>query len=142
VREAKVVYFKTTFRIYNVERAAAGLGNYLSDSPYEDVELDAKDIPPKADYGVRIDGDSMEPEIPDRSVVFVRSWPDVESGRIGIFALNGSAYCKRVEINRETATLRLLSNNPAYEPIEVKPDDSFHTFGQVLGHVARKETVA
>ena len=43
-----------------MQPAAAGLGNYITDDDMEVMELPA---PPEADAGIRISGDSMEPDI-------------------------------------------------------------------------------
>ena len=137
IREPEAEYVKRPLGLYE-ERAAAGLGNYLTGNSYTIVEFPENIIPPKADFALRIDGDSMEPEIPDGSIVFVRSCPAIESGQIGIFSLNGGATCKRLEVNRETQTVTLLSNNPERKPIEIADGDFLHTFGQVVGHTMWK----
>ena len=112
--------------------------DYLTDTEAEQIQFPEKDIPPRTDFGIRIDGNSMEPEIPNGAIVFVRACPAIENGQVGIFALNGCAYCKRLEVNHERQRVRLLSNNPDYKPIEVKSDDYLHTFGQVIGYPIRK----
>jgi len=134
VCEPEAIYFKHSINYFE-EYAAAGLGNYLTGSTPTKIEFPEKDIPPKTDYCLRIKGDSMEPEIPDGCIAFVRSCPVIENGQIGIFSLNGNAICKRLDINIVMKTVRLLSNNPAYLPIEITADDYLHTFGRVLGHV-------
>ena len=127
VREPQAEYFKRTIRVYD-ERAAAGIGNYLTDSSYEELEFPDADIPPKAEFGVRIDGDSMEPEIPDGCIVFVYPRPEIESGQIGIFSFHGKALCKRLDVNHKKQLVRLLSNNPEYPPRAITPEDYLHTF--------------
>ena len=139
IREPHAEYFKRTrtIKVYD-ERAAAGRGNCLVGYSYTEMEFPDADIPPKTEFGVRISGDSMEPEIPDGCIVFIYPCLEVESGQIGIFCLNGDALCKRWEVNHTKQTVRLLSNNPAYPPREITPEDSFHTFGLVVGHTKGK----
>ncbi|HIW56818.1 MAG TPA: helix-turn-helix domain-containing protein [Firmicutes bacterium] len=110
-----------------MQPAAAGLGNYLSDSESEIMELDAPD---GADIGVRISGDSMEPVINDGDIVFVKYQPWVEPGEVGIFSLNGDAYCKKLV--RTSGGVFLESFNPKYKPIEVRESDNLTTFGAVI----------
>ena len=59
---------KRTLPVY-FQPAAAGLGNYLGESNYDEIELDA---PEAADAGIRISGDSMEPVIDDNEIVSVK----------------------------------------------------------------------
>lgn len=121
------------FRIYD-QPAAAGLGNYLDDVPPCHTELLSADMIPKgADMGIRISGDSMEPKIPDGCTALLRSSPVVESGKIGIFVLNGSAYCKVLRVDRANREIHLVSLNKAYEDVIVTEQDSLRTLGEVLG---------
>ena len=115
------------------EPAAAGLGNYL-DAPAMHLEQYPHGmIPEGTDFGVRVSGDSMEPEIVNGSTVFVRSLPAIESGEIGVFVLNGQSYCKRLIVDREKQQVRLHSENPLYEDIVIGEYDDLRTLGRVLG---------
>ena len=113
--------------------ASAGLGNYLDESAYVIESVPAADVPAHTDYGVVISGDSMEPDIPDGSVVYVQQSPVVESGDIGLFHLGGQVYCKRLQIDRQAGEVRLQSINPAYEDIVLTRSDTLFTLGKVLG---------
>ncbi len=115
-----------TIRVY-LQSAAAGLGNPLSDTSYENVKMDA---PPEAVAGIRISGDSMEPEIQNGQIVFIDSSQDIEDGQIGIFVLNGEAFCKVPD--RSKGGLLLRSFNPKYSPINVSPSDNIRVIGRVL----------
>lgn len=110
-----------------LQPAAAGLGNYLSDAEYEELELDAPD---NADAGIRISGDSMEPVINDDDIVFVKFQPRIQGDCVGIFVLNGEAYCKRLEYRGED--VYLSSFNPKYSPIRITSSDDFRVIGRVL----------
>ncbi len=48
----------------------------------------------RADFAVRIDGDSMEPVIRDGSVVLVQRSP-IENGDVGMLFIDGDMKCKR-----------------------------------------------
>lgn len=113
--------------------AAAGLGNYL-DSPDSHIEqYPANLIPEGTDFGIRISGNSMEPDIRDGSTAFVQSRSTIETGSVGIFLLNGEAFCKRLEVDRYEGKVRLVSINKAYQPREIEEFDDFKTLGLVLG---------
>lgn len=119
-------------RVYD-QPAAAGLGNYLDDPAYHIEQYEEGVIHPYANFGIVITGDSMEPKIHDGGTVFVQASISVDPGKIGIFVLNGQAYCKKLAVNQENRQVRLVSLNPKYEDILVREDDSFRTIGRVLG---------
>lgn len=114
------------------EPAAAGFGNYLSAPQSSREQFPVFMIPKGADFGIRISGDSMEPVVSDGSTVFVKQTMAVESGKVGIFILNGASYCKQLIVDREKQEVRLHSFNSAYDDIVISPDDSLITIGQVL----------
>ena len=116
------------------EAAAAGLGNYLSDTPVTRMEqYPSGIIPSGTNYGVPISGDSMMPKFKNGSTAFVQSTPVLNDGEIGIFALNGNSYIKQLIVDRENGTVRLHSLNPAYKDIIVSEGDTLYTLGRVLG---------
>lgn len=114
------------------EPAAAGLGNYLSAPESRREQFPSFMVPKGASFGIRISGDSMEPVIADGSTVFVKHTMTVESGKVGIFVLNGSGFCKQLIVDREKQEVRLHSINQKYEDIIVAPEDTLITIGQVL----------
>ena len=117
---------RRTLPVY-FQPAAAGLGNYLCDTAYENMELDA---PESADAGIRISGDSMEPVISNDEIIFVKFQPQLLGDQIGIFVLNGEAYCKRIEYR--AGEVYLCSLNPKYSPIRIRPSDDLRVIGRVL----------
>lgn len=119
-------------KVYD-QSAAASLGNYLDDPDFHIEQYPDHILPSGTDFGVRIDGDSMEPKIHNGYTVFVRSMPMIESGQIGIFVLNGKSYCKKLAVDHERRQTRLVSLNPKYEDILIQEFDSFKTLGHVLG---------
>jgi len=117
---------KRTIPIY-MQPAAAGLGNYLDLPDYEEAELEA---PENTDAGIRISGDSMEPVIQNGEIVFVKFQPQILGDQVGIFVLNGEAYCKRLEYR--AGEPYLCSFNPRYSPIRILPTDNLRVIGKVL----------
>lgn len=123
-------------KVYN-QPAAAGLGNYLDEPEYHLEQYPDGVISDKADFGVVISGDSMEPKIHNGGTVFVQSTPTIAPGKIGIFVLNGQAYCKKLAVDHENRQVRLVSLNPKYEDIVVRDSDEIRTLGLVLGQWAK-----
>lgn len=113
--------------------AAAGLGNYLDEPDFHVEQYPPDIIPLKTDFGIIISGDSMEPKVHDGGTVFVQSTLSIESGKIGIFILNGKSYCKKLVIDRDNQQVRLVSINRKYDDIVVTEFDNLRTVGRVLG---------
>ena len=114
--------------------SAAGLGNYLSDIASHVEQYPANVIPEGTEFGVRISGNSMAPNIPDKATAFVQSKIAIEPGQVGIFLLNGESFCKKLEVDREKQEIRLVSFNPDYKDRMIEECDDFRTLGLVLGH--------
>ena len=104
------------------DAVSAGTGNFLTDAPKESYEVGDL-APDNADFGVRISGDSMEPEYHNGEIAC--------NGEIGIFYLNGDAYIKK--LHDEPDGLFLISLNKKYKPIAIQESDSFKIFGRVVG---------
>ena len=73
--------------------AAAGYAAPVFGEDFEPLEVTG-DVPAGAELAVRIQGDSMEPQIADGSVVYVNHDP-LRSGDIGIFCVDGDMVCKQ-----------------------------------------------
>lgn len=136
VAPKKALYYSeeaTVEKIVYDFRASAGLGNYLHEAnSYETLIFRADEVPEKADFGVRIKGDSMEPEIFDGDIAWVKEQVQIENGQIGIFILNDESFCKKLYVDIENRTAYLKSLNPAYKPIRVTEDDFLRTVGRVI----------
>lgn len=98
--------------------------------------LDYEEIPSSMGwcFALRIQGDSMSPDIPNGSTVIVRKQDDVESGEIAIVTINGEdATCKRV-IKHELG-ITLASLNPSFEPMVFSNHDIEEMPIRILGRV-------
>lgn len=73
--------------------AAAGYAAPVFGEDFEPLTVTG-DVPVGAELAVRIQGDSMEPQIADGSVVYVNHDP-LRSGDIGIFCVDGDMVCKQ-----------------------------------------------
>lgn len=117
-----------TLPLYHLA-ASAGTGQFLDGDSSEPI--DASGAPEGADFAVRIAGDSMEPEIEDGRIVWVRSRDELEPGVPGIFIYRGEAYCKRLRTGKNGA--QLVSVNPSYAPIDIREGEALRVCGEVVG---------
>ena len=109
--------------------ASAGTGQFLDGDSYDLVSRNPS-VPEKADFGLRVAGDSMMPLYHDSDTVWIQKSDIVENGRIGIFVVNGEAYIKK--LRQGSDGVFLVSLNPKYPPIEITSYDHFSCMGRVL----------
>lgn len=126
----EIIPFTRKIDVYE-NAVSAGTGNFLVDSPKESVEVASDSIPENATFGVKISGDSMEPEFSNGQIAWVLKQESLENGEIGIFSLNGDAYIKKLQDDADG--LFLISLNTNYAPIKVGENDRFDIFGKVVG---------
>ena len=127
--------------------ASAGTGSWLEDQDFEIRSFPAAEIPSRADFGMRIRGDSMEPEYHDGQYVWVEQCTELSPDEVGIFIYDGESYIKvygeqEPEESRKDLYLDsegvlrrqpvLISYNTKYEPKPVSPNLSFAIVGRVL----------
>lgn len=94
-------------------------------------------VPIDANFGVRITGNSMEPQIYDGDIVWVKQQQILEEGQIGVFVLNNEGYCKKYHTNR------LESLNPKYADILFDlPKTTYFKEGLFLWPERKKEPMA
>ncbi len=117
-----------TIPLYDMP-ASAGTGQFLDSDGYELIDVD-ETVPLSATFAVRISGDSMSPRYVDRQIVYVKPQQTLDPGEIGIFLLNGSAYCKILGTGKNT---ELISINRKYNPIAVYEYDELRVIGKVVG---------
>ncbi len=108
---------------------SAGTGEFLDNSYYEMIEVPSN-VPRNADFALKINGDSMTPKFMDGQIIWVKKTTQLNNGDIGIFYLDGQAYCKKLDMNG--GRLRLISLNKKYKPIDVSDNSDFRIYGQVL----------
>lgn len=128
-KECDIIPFTRTIRLY-ATAASAGIGEFLNDENFELIEV-GDEVPTDADFGVRINGDSMEPRFIHGQIVWARQQEQLSNGEIGIFALDDQAYCKILQDNEDGVALISLNKN--YEPISINENTTFKTFGKVVG---------
>ena len=126
---AEVIPFARTIRLFDIP-ASAGPGEFLDGYDYEEITVGAE-VPETADFGIRISGDSMEPRFINGQIVWVEQTKQLNNGDIGIFFLDGNAYCKKLQESADSTSL--ISLNTKYAPIVISETSSFYTFGRVVG---------
>lgn len=107
---------KKGFIINVLGRVAAGIPIEAVEEIVDTEEISEEMAKTGEFFGLRIDGDSMEPRMLKGDVVIVRKQDDAESGDVVIAMINGDdATCKRLRKYRDG--IELISNNPSYEPM-------------------------
>ena len=117
------------------------LGNVAAGLPISAVEniLDYEEISEDLAhtgefFGLRIQGNSMEPKISEGDVVIVRQQEDVESGQIAIVLINGDdATCKKLV--KHDNGISLVSYNPAHPPMFFTPEEIESKPIRIIGRV-------
>lgn len=71
----------------------------------------------------------MLPRFVDRQIVYVRQQQTLEDGEIGIFLLDGDAFCKMLSLE---GGKKLVSLNPAYAPIPIREFSELRILGKVV----------
>jgi len=85
-------------------------------------------------FALRVRGDSMiNAGINDKDLVIVSPTEQAKNGDIVVAMLNDEATVKKFE--RINNKIKLIAENNAYEPIEVKSRDDFKLVGKVKGVV-------
>lgn len=108
---------------------SAGTGQFLDGEDYEMVEVGAE-VPEGANFGVRVAGDSMEPEFHDGQTIWVRQQRSLMTGEIGIFLYDGNAYLKQLVALKDSMALHSL--NPDYADIVISPELPLRVLGKVV----------
>lgn len=109
--------------------ASAGPGALAQDAP---VDWEQRSHAPRgATATMTIKGHSMEPLYHDGDLIWVDTTRPAEEGEIGVFAVDGQTYCKRLRYVDGRAVLESI--NPACGNITVTQDDA-----RQIGRVVQK----
>lgn len=85
-------------------------------------------------FGLRIQGDSMEPDIHNGDIVIVRQQDDAESDEIVIALVNGNdGVCKRLK--KYESSIALVSINANYEPMYFSQKEIVNKPVRIIGKV-------
>ena len=113
---------------------SAGLGIYADKdiAYYRPAEI-ANPLEVRNYFYCFVNGDSMEPVIPDRSVILVHKQSAVENGEVAVVILgDDNALVKRVVYGNDWVELR--SENPNYKSLRFEKNDiqNIHIQGRVM----------
>ena len=110
--------------------ASAGTGEWLGDdSSYSIINVPLTDESRRADFIIRVAGDSMEPKFYSGDKLLILKTQALDVGDIGVFVLNGESYVKKL------GNSKLISINPAYADIPYDKNDTISVTGKVIGKV-------
>lgn len=117
-----------------VGRVAAGSPILAVENIESELAVDAGLFHPRADYLLRVRGDSMiGAGIFDGDLLAVHRSVSVEPGQIVVARLGEEVTVKRLQ--RDGGRVRLCAENPAYAPIEVDTEEVFAIEGLAVGVV-------
>ena len=117
------------------------LGRVATGIPLEAITdiVDEEEIPEELArtgefFGLRISGDSMEPDIHNGDTVIVKRQDDAESDEIVIALVNGNdGVCKRLK--KYADSIALISLNPNYEPMYFNQEEIEEKPVKIIGKV-------
>lgn len=95
---------------------------------YESAEF----LPSGNTYYLEAKGNSMEPTIPNGSLVLIREQSDVESGEIAAVLLNGDTEATLKRVKKRDDLVILMPDNPTYEPIIVSQLNPARIIGKAI----------
>jgi len=109
------------------DRVSAGPGEHLDSSEVSEISVVETDKTKRADFALRVSGNSMEPRFHDGDILLIENKPEIAVGELGIFICDGEGYFKKFGGDC------LLSLNPDYAPIPLSSFGSFSCRGSVIG---------
>ena len=110
---------------------AAGRGLFAEENVQGEILVESRLVGGAECFALKARGDSMTGAgIGDGDCCVVRRQAAAESGDIVVAVLGDEGLVKRLQISEGGVELR--SENPAYEPIPIGPEDDFRIVGKVL----------
>jgi len=122
-----------------VGRVAAGNPILAEENIEDHVEIPAAFFRPRADFLLRVRGDSMiNAGILDGDLLAVHRTPDAANGQVVVARVEDEVTVKRFQRTRSRSKVLLLPENDAYEPIEVDlANQAFAIEGLSVGVIRR-----
>jgi repressor LexA len=115
-----------------IGRVAAGNPILASEHVERQVQVDAALFRPRADYLLRVHGESMRDiGILDGDWLAVHRQATVENGQVVVARIDDEVTVKRFQ--QRAGRIRLLPENPAFQPIDVDGTREFHIEGLAVG---------
>ncbi len=139
---------KVMMRVSTVS-ASAGLGIFLEEENFEMLEFPASFVPASANFGVRVNGDSMEPLFTNGQIVWVQETTEIRPGQVGLFMVDDEGFIKRFSLqdppkdqeelftdsegNLHQQIVLLSENSKSYRPRFISPNSDFKVVGVIVG---------
>lgn len=114
---------------------SAGTGVYLESDYKRKIKIFATPELEKADFALRVTGDSMEPDFSDGDILLVKSTCIIDEGQIGVFIIDGEGYVKIFKRDR------LCSLNKTYKDIKIYEYTDGSCRGQVISKIKEDEII-
>lgn len=110
----------------------------LADENIIDYHVEPADLLPAGNlFYLKAKGDSMEPKIPNQSLVLIREQSDVESGEIAAVLVNGDTEATLKRVKKQNGYLILHPDNSNYEPMIVDENNQARIIGKALQITAK-----
>lgn len=110
--------------------ACAGDGFHFDNTvPSDDYPTDNED----ATFAVRISGESMEPTIPDKSIVLVKQVEELSDNDVGIFVVDGTVMCKRYRVFEGEVILCPDNMSDEFQQFHITEDVACTILGKIVG---------
>lgn len=97
--------------------ASAGTGVQFDEGYTEPMQIVRTKLAERANYAVRVSGDSMEDKYFDGDIVLIETCPNIDVGEIGLFVVNDQGYIK------QRGEDRLISLNPERDDVYIHKGD-------------------
>lgn len=125
---------KSGFIINVLGRVAAGIPIEAIENVIDTEEITEELAKTGKFFGLRIQGDSMEPDIHNGDTVIVRQQDDAENDEIVIALISGNdGVCKRLK--KYNNSLALVSLNAKYEPMYFSQEEILYKPVRIIGKV-------
>lgn len=115
------------------------LGNIACGDPlyvaenFSGYRYEAADMLPSGNnFYLKAKGNSMEPTIPNGSLVLIREQSEVENGEIAAVLVNGDTEATLKRVKKQNGVVILMPDNPNYEPIVVSKSYPARIIGKAI----------
>lgn len=133
----KIIYIEKAVKSVRMklQSISAGYGEIIDDKSEHEENFPINIVPNNTSYGVRVNGDSMEPTIMNGQIIWVEERKDrLPNGSIGIFNTEQGQVCKIFYQEGVDGIITLVSKNDNYPNIVID-NPSFNDImqGRVIG---------
>ena len=128
---------RSEVEVAGLPNVSAGFPSVAEDFVEARIDLSAVLVPhPLTTFYVRVEGYSMiEAGIKPGAILVVDRGTEAVSGDIIVARVDNGMCVKQLEKSGDQ--VRLLSRNPAFQPIEITPEIDFEVWGRVIYCITR-----